>query len=168
VPTSVCTAGLYLHPRITGNPRIASAPQRRKHFEMVAQSNHAEIASLLSASRAETILFGIVYPGGEGPQGIRMTDRVRSTVPASHPYAFRIWDSSVSEREVVEKERVRREERVSHPPIRRDSEMGQIHIRHEDGQFTDTLHQKAARASGACAGSPLPSIINWLRGSDLN
>src|SRR5262249_3949167 len=36
------------------------------------------------------------------------------------------------------------------------------------GQNMDTLHQNAARASGAYAGSPLLSITNWLRGADLN
>jgi len=34
----------------------------------------------------------------------------------------------------------------------------------EHGQFTDTLHQNAARASGACAGSPLLSIIQLVAG----
>ena len=37
-------------------------------------------------------------------------------------------------------------------------------VQREHGQFTDTPHQNAARASGACAGSPLLSITQLVAG----
>jgi hypothetical protein len=66
---------------------------------------------------------------------------LKGFVPLSHPYTFRTWDSPFFLREVVEKERVKREERVSQTMKRWDSEMGQLR---EHGHYTDTLHQNAA------------------------